>query len=61
MHRPCNSKRMNPELTQREKALEQREEALRKSNASASAKEMMLALHRAEIDEKLADAQRIEH
>ena len=52
---------MTPELTQREKALEQREETLRKSNASASAKEMMLAMHSAELDEKLADAQRIEN
>ena len=61
MHLPCKSKQMTPELTQREKALEQREEALRKSNASASAKEMMLAMHSAELDEKLADAQRIEN
>ena len=50
-----------PELTEREKAVERREEALRKASASASAKEMQLALQSAEIDEKLADAQRVEN
>ena len=34
---------------------------MRKSSASASAKEMILALRSAELYEKLADAQRIEH
>ena len=65
MHHPRSSSAVVnnrlPELTQREKAIEQREEALRKSSASASAKEMQLALQSAEINEKLADAQRVEN